>query len=409
MGKLQGINFKKINGGLGRTAPATDGVSLLVVAMSIVGTTMAYGQAAPLIQTRDAEQLGITAATDANNKTLAYYHISENFRLAPESKLYILPVEANNTIQSSIEATLKTLRIYREIKGVGFAGFTNTLTTLPNEVEVLQANLVKQASKEGIDLDYVFVEGRGPATALAVNDYADLRTKNAPNVSVIIAQDRDVAAMDAAYAGHAAVGAALGMINVRRVHENLGSVDIEAKPADSLNYDTYPLTDGGLGRFLHAGTSAGSAMEELTNEQLAALNAKGYIFAGQYEAEAGYYFSNSPTCVSTSSDYAYIERNRTWNKAKRLIAKTLMPKIKSNVPKDPQTGFVRTTTISNWETLLEKALDSMVGNGEISGYGLFLDAQQYPDEQAPFKIRASIVAHGIVHEFEVDLGLTNKI
>lgn len=409
MGKLQGTQFKKKNGGLGRTAPTNDSVSLLVIAMSIAGSTLVYGQAKELIQTQDVEVFEINEAFDANNKTLAYHHVSENFRLAPESTLYILPVEANSTIQTKIAVTIATLKKYKSIKGVGFAGFTNDLSTLPTEVDAIQTQLVVEAAKEGIDLDYVIIEGRGAEEEILINNYIDLKTKLAPNVTVVIAQDKQIASKDLEYAKYAAVGSYLGMINVRNVAENIGSVDIEKKPIDSRSFDTYPLTDSGLGRFVNAGLSTGQSMDELTDVQLKSLNAKGYVFAGQYEAEADFYFSNSPTCVSVASDYSYIERNRTWNKAKRLIAKTLLPKVKSKVPKDPQTGFVKSTTISNWETLLERVLDSMVSSDEISGYSLFLDSKQYPDESTPFKIKASLVAHGIVHEFEVELGLTNKI
>ncbi|MGC4130070.1 MAG: DUF2586 family protein [Bergeyella sp.] len=409
MGKLQGTTFKKKNGGLGRTAPTNDSVSLLVVAMSIAGSTLVYGQAKELIQPEDAEVFGITEAFDANNQTLAYHHISENFRLAPESTLYILPVEANSTIQSKINVTISTLKKHRSIKGVGFAGFTNDLSTIPAEVDSIQTLLVDEAAKEGIDLDYVIIEGKGTDAPILINNFVDLRTKAAPNISVVIAQDKDIAALDSEYSNYAAVGAALGMINVRNVAENIGSVDVEKKPIDSRSYETYPLTDSGTGRFVNVGISTGQSIDELTDVQLKSLNAKGYIFAGQYEAEADFYFSNSPTCVSIASDYSYIERNRTWNKAKRLIAKTLLPKVKAKVPKDPQTGFVKSTTVSNWETLLEKALDSMVTSEEVTGYDLFLDNKQYPDETTPFKVRCSLVAFGIVHTFEIELGYTNKI
>lgn len=409
MGKLQAIKFKKVNGGLGRTAVATDDVCMLVVSMSIAGSTLVYGQAKQLLEAKDAEVFGITSATDANNKTLAYHHISENFRLAPESTLYILPVEANSTIQSKIDVVITALKKNRMIKGVGFAGFKNDLSTLPGEVDAIQTSLVAEAAKEGIDLDYVIIEGRGTEAPILINEMVDLSTKQAPNVSIVIAQDKDIAALDPAYKNYAAVGAFLGMINVRNVAENIGSVNIEKKPIDSITFDTYPLTDSGTGRFINVGISDGTSMENLTNTQVKTLNDKKYIFAGQYEAEADYYFSNSPTCVAIVSDYSYIERNRTWNKAKRLISKTLLPKVKSKVPKDPSTGYVKTTTVSHWETLLETALDQMVKDDEISGYSLFLDSEQYPDESTPFLVRCSLVSHGIVHEFEVSLGLTNKV
>lgn len=139
------------------------------------------------------------------------------------------------------------------------------------------------------------------------------------------------------------------------------------------------------------------------------MNDKGYIYAASYEGYAGVYFQNSPTATAKTSDYAYIENNRVWNKAARIIRQALIPVVKGTVKKDPQTGFIRSTTISYWEGLVNKALENMIIDDEISGFDFYINPKQIVNDESPVTGKAQIVADGIVHEFEIDLGLTNQI
>ena len=100
-------------------------------------------------------------------------------------------------------------------------------------------------------------------------------------------------------------------------------MDIETKPENAKGGNTYPLTDEGKRRYISGGISTGQGAEELSNEQMRLLGEKGYILTGQYADIAGFFLSNSPTCVSPSSDYTYIENNRVWNKAARLVRQAL--------------------------------------------------------------------------------------
>ena len=51
----------------------------------------------------------------------------------------------------------------------------------------------------------------------------------------------------------------------------------------------------------------------------------------------------------------------------------------------------------------------MVADNDISGGEIHISEKQNPTEDHPLKIYATIVADGIVHSFDVDLSLTNKI
>ena len=408
MGQLKGFTLKKAEGGLGRVASTKDNLFLVVAAMAVTGTQLTHGESKFIIQLKDAEALGITESFDANQKVLTHYHLSEIFRLAPESQIILLPV-AVGKMQDSTAQIVKTIRANKQIKGVGLFGFTNDLSTIASDVEDLQTQIVEAVKPDGILIDFVLIEGKGKE-GLEVNNFADLKEKNAPQVSVIIAQDKGIATIDEAYKYHASVGSALGMLSVRNVSENLGSVDIENKPENAKGGNTYPLTDESKKRYISGGISTGQSAEELSNEQLKLLNDKGYILAGQYADMAGFFLSNSPTCVSKSSDYTYIENNRVWNKAARLVRQTLSPRIKSKLPKNPQTGYLKDSIVTSLQELAGKAIErQMVVTGEISGYAVSIDAKQTVTEQTPLKVKIRLVPDDILHAIEGEIGLTSNL
>lgn len=404
MGNLEGTNINKIDGGNGRLSATNARVFLLVSSMALGMSTLTANESVKLIQTKDVEAYGVNEAFDANQKVLAHYHVSEFFRLAPEGTVHFLPVAANSVHADVIPTILQTLKLNPEIKGIGFIGFENqNLTSVAALVDQLQNDLVKVAKASGILIDSVFVEA-GSAGALVFNNYPDFTKKSAENISVIIGQDPDIAAMDAKYANHAAIGSALGMLAVRKVSENLGSTDIINRPEDKRTEKFYSLTDSVSGRFVKAAMSTGEKFENLTDLQIKDLKSKGYIMIGSYIGAAGMYFSGSETCTSKTSTYSTIENNSVWNAAARLIREALAPYIKGKVKKDPDTGYIRSTTISHWERIATKAcIETLEGENEISGGSIYIDPKQSPNADKPVKISVTIEADEIAHTFDIDL------
>lgn len=404
MGNLEGTNINKIDGGNGRLSATNARVFLLVGAMALSTSTLVANESVKLIQTKDIEAYGVNASFDANNKVLAHYHVSEVFRLAPEATLHFLPVAANSTHAGVIPTILKTLKLYPDIKGIGFVGFENqSLTSMAALVETLQTDLVKAAKIEGILIDSVLLEA-GSAGELTFNNYPDLTTKSAENISVIIGQDPDIAGMEDEYENHSSIGSALGMLAVRKVSENLGSTDIINRPDDKKTEKFYSLTDTVTAKFVNAGLSTGERLENLTDVQIKSLSSKGYILIGSYIGAAGMYFSGSETCTSKTSTYSTIENNSVWNAAARLIREALAPYIKGKVKKEPETGYIRPTTISHWERVATKAcIERLEGENEISGGSIYIDPKQSPNADTPVKISVTIEADGIAHTFDVDL------
>ena len=394
MAQMNGINIERLQGGLQRMAEGTDnhlGYIVNGIPAGAVATAVNNGgKGVVLTSTFDAEELGINENFDTSNNVAVYDQISEFFRLAPEATLYLF--------NSSLAADLTTFINHNpEIKGYAIAQTHNSQT--PNQLSNLvnaQQLIVNTLAEENRFIDFVLLGVDD------LNDFSlDLYSLQCPQVSVIVACEKKD--------GKVSLGSALGMIAVRKISENLGSVDIELKPRTKRGSSDYPLTDETSNRWMDAYLTDKKTIASLDTAQLNAIVNKGYIIAAGYQGYAGFFFNNSGTAIDRNSDYAYIENNRVWNKAVRIIRATLLPRIKSKVKKDPATGFIASTTAAYWQTLLEKALDRMIADDDISGREVIINPKQVVNDSSPVKVQARIVADGVVHEFTVAVGLTNSI
>lgn len=391
MGQMNGVNIAKLQGGLGRTGENTDSVFALF-SYSITNV-IPGGEFYKLTSVFDAEELGIDTAYDDNNFRRLYRQIQDFFRLAPNGTLYIGSIDefsAENPttiIKSCLERT-------PEVKGYGYITFTNfdnnTINAHQSMINALKAK--NQLIDFGI-LAYAY-------SIPNVNPFS----LNSPNISILIAAEGN---QDGVY--EPALGSFLGMLAVRQVSENVGSVDILNKPLAKRGLPDYSLTDSVEGRWISAGLTDGRLLEELTSSQFNALKNAGFIMAAQYQGYPGFFFTGSETCMDRASDFGFIENNRVFNKAARIVRNTLLPRVKGKVKKDPTTGFIAATTTSYWESLLNRALERMIADNDISGFQVSIDNKQVVNDTNPVKIKLLVVLDDIAHEFEVAIGLTNSI
>ena len=405
---FNGVTINKVHGGLVRASDTSDRTVLLACGATEIAEKLEEYVPVKLGGIQALEQLGWTEQTDTANKELLYYHASETFRLSPERELWVMAVPKTKKVSELAEDAefLAGLRAVDGVNTVGLAGVAAD-EALPSAVNAAQL-MVETLRADHIYIDAVILEGLGTYLA-EISSAEDLRKLEAENVSVVVAQDKDVAGRDPAYASHAAVGSALGMLSVRYVHENMGSVDIENHPRTAKGTPDYTMHDLTLGRWIRPALSSGKLMSAVSRTDQTALNEKGYIYAGSFQGYTGVFFSNSHTCVDKSTDYAYIEYNAVWNKAARLVRNTLIPRVRSQVKADPQTGYIATETVSYWDSLVRKALDTMVSANDCADYDIYINPEQAAVSDMPYSIQIKMVANGIVHEFEVDLGFTNKI
>lgn len=419
---FEGPVINKLNGGLGRTNLPSDNVFAIVLGAVAIGSSFELNKPYRLLSPDDAEAIGINSAYDANNDILVKYHIDEFFRLAPDAELYIMGVAQGTTQSEMVNKTTGKLRelimsdeANRKIRycGTVLNPATSYSPSVTDNIDADVINAVAVGQKLIDDLfagqiyiDGILIEGRNFGSN--ISSATDLRTLNAGNISVCIGSDPAIQSLSFEYVGTACVGAALGMLAVRDLSENLGSVDIKNKPANKKGQQSYPLTSNT--KFLSSALSGGTKTSTLTLAQLKDLTAKGYIFTGTYEGFAGVFFNNAPTCTELASDYAYIENNRIWNKAARVTRATLIPKMKSTVKLDTDTGYIRSSSASGLEAVVNQALKTQMIDTDLCSDAIcFINPNQSVSNDEPLNVRVKVVKDGIIHAMSVDIGLTDTI
>lgn len=404
-----GPDIIKLNGGLGG-GETSDRVAVFVAGADAIAGKLEQYKAYELLQIEDLEARGITEETDATNKELTHYHLSEVFRLSPDTSVNIITVPKLTKV-SELKNDAAFISALRSINGINTVCIGGLTADENIQIAVQGAQLlIDKLAEDFIYIDVALIEGKGSyITGPLVADFTNLRVFDSEIVAPIWSHDPAIAAKDEAYADHGAVGSALGMLMVRAIHENLGSVDIEVKPNKRKAEENYTLTDTKTGRWLSAALSNGQLYESLSGADQKKLNELAYIFVGKFEGYGGYYFSNSHTCTEEDNDYCFIERNAIWNKAARIIRTTLIPRIRSKVQSDPSTGYIKHTTITDWDGRVRKNLLTMKSSGNVADFDIYINPKQAAVSTKPFNIKVHLVADGIAHDFEIDLGYTKSI
>ena len=234
----------------------------------------------------------------------------------------------------------------------------------------------------------VLIEGKGFAAVVSagVSDAEDLADFGASNVSVVVAMD---VAAAGTYLNTAAVGMALGAISRAKVSENIAWVE------------QFNLAGAG---FSKAGFVGGEEVK--TQGALETLNSKRYVFARTHTGLPGVYFNDSHTATLGTSDFAYVESNRTINKAARLLRTALLPKLNSPILVN-DAGQLAPSVTKGFETLCRAALEGMVSNQEVSVFDVFVDPSQDILATSELRIKAEVTPVGTARKIIVDLGFKN--
>lgn len=368
------------------------------------GTYTTLGTSVKLIQASDADALGFTASYDSTNKVLVRYHIDEYFRLNPYGTLWIMVVAqsvtmtqmctlANSYVTKLINDSNKTVLDVGVVRNPDNA-YSPTLTNgLDNDVITAVAAaqlLVADFIARNIYIDHIWIEGRQVNGALS--SIKDIRTLAAANVHIVIAQDKDVANLDALFAKTAAVGAALGMNGIRNVEEDLGSINVANNPDKSV--ENYPLNNGL--KFENPAISSGTLVSALTAAEVQQLQDKGYIFADSYPKYPGVYFNKSSACTSIDNDFAYGSRMRQWNMGARIILRKAIRRYNSTVV--TVNGKMTPIEITEWQEDFNNTRD---------GLGSMVAAGRAVSSSAYINPNTVIDANNTNIEIEYQLGVFN--
>ncbi|QOG04336.1 DUF2586 domain-containing protein [Flavobacterium sp. MDT1-60] len=379
MSTLNDVGINKLSGGLGRRTPEQDMVSGLLFDGEPTDK-FDLAKVERLASLEDAEALGITADYDVEGQS-AYYQIQQFFRMNPSGDLYIMGTTATSYEDVAAKAMDMQEKANGNIRQIAII-YSGATTFAQTQTAVAKAQ--QQAALAYTDYMpfEVILEGKG----FNVEDATSLAGLNAENVSVVVAMDVEKAEK---YPNSAAVGLALGAISKAKVSENIAWIE------------KFNLTGEG---FAKAGFIGGEEVKTLGT--LSDLNEKRYIFARTHTGLAGVYFNDSSTCTTGTSDFAYVENNRTINKATRLLRTALLPKLASPVLVDID-GKLPQSVSKSFEGLCRSALEAMVANQEVSDFDVYVDPKQNILATSELKVKAEITPIGTARKIMVDLGFKN--
>jgi hypothetical protein len=390
---MNDVIFNRGEGGLGRALAGEDHISGLLAFLLAADLPAAFStnKIQVIYSIEEAEALGITklAASPEAVKKL-HYQINSIFEVNKKAVIYLgiytrVALTAPDyakvlDIQRFAEGKVRQIGVLNE--EIAFAG--SVVTALQAQADILEA--------EHKPLSIVYAGNMSTFAVLAT--LPDLRVLDAKNVSVVVG--RDGAGLGSSI-NTSILGLTIGALSLAKVNENIAWVSRFNIAKNATNEFDVPAltTDGTLLKMLSAG-----AVQSLTD--------KGYIFLKKHVGAAGTYFDDTPTATAVTSDYAFIENNRTIDKAVRICRNFLLPSL--NAPLYVfDNGLLAEDTIASFRNDARRGLEGMQKDGEISTFEVIIDPSQNVLSSSKIVLTLKIVPVGVARKIEVNIGFAVKI
>lgn len=403
------VNVTKKGGNLGRRNPSEDKIFGYIDNGVAVADKLVLGTIYPLKQLKDAEDLGITAAYDDTNSLKLHHTLERWFEKDPDTEIRLMVVAQSVTLAQMVDKTLSYgKKLLRDSEGaikylsVGRSPVVGYTPTLAEGLDQDVINAITKA-KELLDDEFVqfrylggiAIEGRSfNGTAAAAKD---LRTMTSEGISVVIASDLDFAASKAIHNGYAALGDFMGNVSKAAVSQEPGELTSD-----------FNLKNEARGWFLKPGLSSNLSIKSYSDVDLTTLHDKGYVFGETVADYSGVYINAFHCCVELASDFAYGTDHRTIAKAMRLVRRSILPKVKSRLKVDTDTGFILPEIRTYLENLAASSLDVMERDEDISGGAqAYIDPETNVLADGGFDIQLTFVPTSIGREITIGVGFSN--
>jgi Protein of unknown function (DUF2586) len=328
-----------------------------------------------------------------------HYHIKEYFRIAPQGNLYVqFNVLSANTFDYAELLTLQNFA-NNKIRQVGiYLANTGSHTTAANIATACDAVQTQCTVLTNLHAPLSVVIATDISTISDLTTLVDLGTHTDRQVSVTIGQDGANLGYKL-YKGQGYsitnVGAILGAVSLSAVNEDIGWV---AK---------FNLTDGvELSVPAYANGNKVNVLADVA--LMTQLNLYKYILLRYWTGVAGTYVIDNPCAIASSSDYAYINDNRTIDKAARLLYAGYLPALNSNILLNAD-GTLSDTAVAYFTSLGNTALDPMVRDTEISNRAITIDPAQNVLSTSTLYVTAQVQPTGVARFITVKLGYVLSI
>jgi hypothetical protein len=361
------------------TAPKAQGSFLnsgTPISVTIVGTT-----AGTITQFSG----GVSSALAIYN-----YHISEFFRMQPKGILhvgfYAVPgtytFSEVKTMKDATNAAMRQIAVWKD--AVYATADITALQTIANTCKSEYGPLV------------VLYAGNLQATT-DITTLTDLNLLSNPLVSNIIAQDGGGLGnflYQTNLKSISSIGNALGVVAARKVSESIAWVEV-GNLSNGSEMEVLAFSNGQL-------------YTALSVSALDALHAKRHIFAKKFPNYSGSFYSDSQSAVLSTSDYAYIENNRTIQKAERNLYSAFLPQLNSPIRFNAD-GTITDIDIARLENIGNVSLDQMIKDQEISAKSVTIDPTQDVLTTSTITIAVVLVINGVARNIVIPISFKPSI
>lgn len=389
------INAGTINHGFVATFDTVDSVDIQAPAyfeLGLEGEDILFN----LTETDITVTVTAFSGGSISERALWYYHIKEYFRIfSSGGNLFIGVInessafEELNTLESFSNGKLRQIACV-DIESSRGSGASISST-------ILQVGLAAKKSTQ--TQPYVVVYSPNAQTVSDWSEYPDQNINISNLVQCVISQDGAAEGALLSVRQRRTIGNAgvkLATIAISRVSAS------DAQPIDAFNVSNG--TENNVPAFANAQLS--SVVDPNLQVQLQNYN---YTFFRTWgDVKVGTYWNDNRCCISNSSDYAYINDNRTFQKVSRICRQTYVPMLSSEILFNPD-GTLSDEAI---EAMRDAGVDAITAN-MITGYGVLplisgvdieIDASQDVKATNNLTVVVTIVQNGIARKITVDIG-----
>jgi len=379
---LSGVTINKSTNNLGRARQGNDHISGLLV-YDTVPSGFGTSNVVSIGSVTQAEALGITALA----YPILHYHISEFFRLAGNSLLYVgIYFHAGSNAYDFSEIQAMQRFANGTIKQIGVYLQSNISTGLVNSLQAQKAildglktplSIVLTANIVGVSLpDF------SSATTTGVSVITDQGGTGSQAATLFGAVNKTIGCL----------GATLGAISLVNVATSIGSVsDVQNLAGSELDV----IADG-----------AGTLYTSLTRSQISAITDLGYLKLVKQDGISGTYFNDDITCGT--GDLDTIHANRVIDKACRGVVSGLAVKINGNIFFNSD-GSITENTAKSFESLAGVPLDLMKSVGELSDYSVFVNPNQDVLGTSNLNVTVQLLPVGVAKTITVNIGFSTSV
>lgn len=317
------------------------------------------------------------AFTGGTKSRLAIWHyqISEFFRLNPKGILYFsikFDDSTVNTTTALFNTQLKAdvIAVQSAFGSSGSFGMARQIGVLSNERTFATSTLdALQQAKDSLDalhFNCVFAYV-GDISGSTLTSLPNLGVLSDNGISMLISQSGSGTGLDLINTQMAVIsslGCMLGTISAAAVSQDIAEVGA-FNLSDGSECETPVFFDSAATSF--ASIQTGNTPSFLDNYR--------YVYMGKYSNKTGTYFNDSHTAIATSSDFAWIERNRVVDKVKRLQYGDVIDLLNSRIKLNSD-GTISDIAISTFDAQCSIGPDQMVKDGDLSGYAIVINPAQ---------------------------------